>query len=109
MARVERADDGLVVDDGGAREVENHTARPHEPKMRIIHEVARIIIEGYMHRDRMRARKEILDRERLLDACGQLPGALHRELRIVAENLHPEAERGIGGFHADGAKADDAE
>ena len=40
---------------------------------------------------------------------GQLPGALHGDLRIVAEHLHAQRLRRVGDLDADGAEADDAE
>ena len=34
---------------------------------------------------------------------------MHGDLRVVAQHLHAEAQRGVGDFDADGAEADDAE
>ena len=44
------------------------------------------VIERHVHGDRIGAREQILERQRLLDARRQLPGALHGDLRIVAEH-----------------------
>ncbi len=38
-----------------------------------------------------------------------MPGSLHRDLRVVAENFHPQGQRRVGDFDAHGAKSHDAE
>ena len=47
-------------------------------------------MSGTCTRHDVGAREQFLERERLLDARRQLPGALHGDLRIVAEHLHAE-------------------
>ncbi len=62
-----------------------------------------------MHGDHVGTREQVVERQRLLDAGGQLPRALHGDLRIEAEHAHAEQVRCIGDFDADRAEADDAE
>src|SRR2546429_5636392 len=52
------------------------------------------LIQGHVHRDRVGAREQVFEGECLFDARRQLPGALHGELRIVAEHLHAERRTG---------------
>ncbi len=62
-----------------------------------------------MHGDHVRAHEQVVERQRLLHARRELPGALHGDLRVVAEHLHAEAQRRIRDFDADRAETDDAE
>ncbi len=62
---------------------------------------------GTCTRHHVRSRKEVVEAERLFDSGRQLPGTLHRDLRVVTQRLHPEAERGVRNFDADRAQAHD--
>ncbi len=84
-------------------------ARAHQLEARLVHQAARGVDQRHVHGDHVAAREQVVEAQRLLDARRQLPGALHRDLRIVAEHLHAQAERRVGHLDADRAEADDAE
>jgi hypothetical protein len=65
----------------------------------------RVGVERHVYADRVGAREQILERARLLDARRQLPGALHGDLRIIAEHAHAERQRRICHLHADGTES----
>ncbi len=90
-----------------AREVEEHPALLHQPQARLVHQPPGLIVERHVHGDHIGAGEEILERQRLLDARGELPGALHGDLRVVAEDAHAERRRGVGHLDADRAETDD--
>ena len=52
---------------------------------------------------------EFLERGRVPRLLADSPGAVHREVGIVAVNLHAKRDRRIRDFRADGAEADDTE
>ena len=100
---------GLFVDDGRAREVQDDAVLAHELEARLVDQAARLGRQRHVHGDDVRAHEQVVQRQRLLHVGRQLPGALHGDLRIVAEHLHAEAQRRVRDFDADGAEADDAE
>ena len=44
-----------------------------------------------------------------MTALEKAPGRIHRDIRIVAVNLHAQASGGVGHQDADGAQADNAQ
>ena len=62
-----------------------------------------------MNRDVIALSAEFLERSRMARLFCDPPGAVYREVGIVAVDLHAERNRRIRDFRADGAEADDAE
>ena len=62
-----------------------------------------------MEGDEIRLGQKIIDTHRLPDAGFELPRTLDRDGWIEADDIHAEAQGGIGDAHADRAKADDTQ
>ena len=107
--RAQRHQHGVLVDDGVAREVEQHRARLHRREPRLVDEVARRRHERHVQRDEIGVLEHLLDRVRLAHAGGQPPGGVDRDLGIEADHLHAELDRGVGDEAADRPEADHAE
>ncbi len=90
------------------REVEDGRPFRHERDALRVHEAARRVGQRHVHGDGVRPRKQVFQAQRLFDAGRQLPGTLHRDLRVVTQHVHAEQVRGIGDLDADRAEADDA-
>ena len=65
-AVVERRDDRLLVDDRRAREVQDDAVLAHELEARCVHEAARLGRQRHVHGDDVRAREQVVERQRLL-------------------------------------------
>jgi hypothetical protein len=68
LAGIESRHHRRLIDDGGTREIEDGATRAHESKPRAVHERARVIIQRHVHGDDVGARKQVLQRQRLLSA-----------------------------------------
>ena len=74
-----------------------------------VDQAARALEQRHVHADHIRAREQIIERERLLHRGGQLPGALHGDQRIVAQHLHAERLGTVGDLDTDRPEPDHAE
>ena len=62
-----------------------------------------------MDRDIITDIVNILDTDHMVDAAGQVPCGINRDIGIVAIDLHAQIDRCVGDLYADGAQADDAQ
>ena len=67
LPRIQSLQHRLLIHDARAGKIKQRRGLFHELQPRGIHEPPRLIVQGHMHRDRIRAGKEIFERERLLD------------------------------------------
>ena len=74
-----------------------------------IDQVARGIDQRHMQRDEIAAAQHLVDAVRLLHLRRQAPGRIDGDLRVVAEHVHAQLDRGVGHQAADLAQADDAQ
>ena len=106
---VEGLDDGGLVDDLGAGEVEQDGARLHERELlHGDHAVGRVD-ERHVDGEDVGLLEDLVHVGGALDVGGQLPGVLDRHGRVEADDVEAEAEGRVGDLDADGAQADDAE
>ena len=52
---------------------------------------------------------DVLDADHMVDAAGQMPRGVNRDIGVVAVDLHTQIDRCVGDLYADGAQSDDAE
>ena len=109
LARVQGSHRGGVVDDAVAGEVEQDRALLHDPQALGIDHVAGLVREGDVEGDEVRTREQIVHAHRRLHVRRQLPGALDRDGRVIADHLHPQGAGGIGHQDPDGPQPDDAQ
>ena len=109
LAAAERVEHRRFIDDAAAGEVHDDAAVAHQAQARGVDEIARSVEQRHVHGDHVGARKQIVERQRLLDPGRQLPRALHGDLRIEAEHAHAEQVRCIRDLDADRAEPDHAE
>ena len=101
--------DGVGVDDGVAREVQDHATAAHGFEARPVDELVRGLGERHVHRHDIRAREQIIEIHGFLHARRQLPGMLHGDRRIVAKDVHAELEGRVRDLDADCAETYHAE
>src|SRR5674476_543240 len=70
---------------------------------------SRGIYTWHMQSDEIAVPEQIIYSMCALDLGGKTPGSIHRNLRVIAQHLHAEFERGICHHAADSAKAYDTE
>ncbi len=107
--RAQRRDDRVLVDDRVAREVEQRRAWLHQREALFVDQVARHVQKRHVQRDEIRLLEELLDAVGLAHARRQAPRRVDGDLRIEADHLHPELDRGVGDEAADGAEPDDSQ
>ena len=71
--------------------------------------MARLLGERHVQGDEMARPQHIVDGGRAPHLRGQAPGGVHGDLRIEAEHVHAEPDRGVGHEAADFPQADDAQ
>ena len=107
--RMQRGAYGVFVDERVAREVEQHGAGLHRREPRRVEHVARHGEERHMQRDEIGLPQQLLGAARLAHARRQTPCRVDGDLRIEADDIHPELDGGVRDQAADGAEAEDAE
>ena len=99
----------LFVDDAVAREVEQHTALAHDPDALGVDQILGRRHQWRMQADEIAVLDQILHRSRFLHLRRQAPGRIDGDFRVVADDVHAEANRGIRDQGADCAQADHAQ
>ena len=108
-ALVQGGHDGVGVNDLGAREVEQHRGLLHEGQALGAHQSAGGGDEGHVNGEDVGAAEDLLHGVGPLDLGAQVPGVLHGDTRVEADDVEPQPQGGVGHLHADGPQADDAE
>ena len=106
---VQGGHDGVGVDDLGACEVEQHRRLLHQGDALGGHQPTGRVDERHVDGEDVRPSEDLLDGPGALDLRAQVPGVLHADARVEADDVQPQAECGIGHLDADGAQPDDAQ
>lgn len=106
---IQCSDDGVVVDDPVAREIQQNGTLAQGAQTLGVDHVTSIGRERNMEGDEIRAREQIVDAQRRLHIALELPRTRNRNGRIIADDAHPERACRIGDLHPDRAETDDAQ
>ena len=107
--RTQGGDNGRVVDNGIAREVEQHRARLDARKALGVDHVAGGVDQGHMQGHEVGVLQHFLDRVGLAHARREPPRSVDGDLRVEADDLHAELDGGVRNEAAHRAQPDDAE
>src|SRR3954471_1141300 len=107
LARAERREERVLVEQWAAGGVDDPDAGTHRLESAGAHRAARLRRQRQVQREEVRDRIHVLGR---LDPLGaELAEALGREVGVIRDDVHPEAERTAGHLLADPTEAEDAE
>ncbi len=106
LAALQRIQQRLAPDNAAPREIDQDAAIVHPIQPGRIDKSFRSFDQRHVNGDDIGFLEKLVQRIDLLHTGRQLPGTLHRDLRIVTDHLHAERQRHICNLDANGAKAD---
>ena len=101
--------DGVLVNDGFARVVDEHGARCQQVNLLGADHADGVCLAGHVHGEVVAAAAQILERAHALHLAAQHPRVLDGNERIVAVDVHAQVDAGVSDLGAHVAQTDDAD
>ena len=101
--------DGVLVDDGLARVVDQHGVGGQQVNLLGADHADGVGLAGYVHGEVVTAAAQVLERAHALHLAAQHPRVLDGNERIVAVDVHAQIDAGVGDLGTHVAQADDAD
>ena len=109
LARAQGGVDGVLVNDGLARVVDQHGVWCQQVNLLGANHADGVCLAGYVHREIVAAAAQVLERAHALHLAAQHPRVLDGNERIVAVDVHAQIDAGVGDLGTHVAQADDAD
>ena len=109
LARAQGGVDGVLVNDGLARVVNEDGARCQQVDLLGADHADGVGLAGHVYGEVVAAAAEVLERAHALHLAAQHPRVLDGNERIVAVNVHAQIDAGVGDLGAYVAQTDDAD
>ena len=109
LALAQGSVDGVLVNDGFARVVDEHGARGQQVNLLGADHADGVGLAGHVHGEVVAAAAQILERAHALHLAAQHPRVLDGNERIVAVDIHAQIDAGVGDLGAHVAQTDDAD
>ena len=108
-AATQRGVDGVLVDDGLARKVDENRARLEESQLVSADHAHGVGLGRHVQGQVVAVAAEVLEGAHALHALGERPGVLNGDERIIAKDVHAQIDAGVCHLGANVAKAHHAD
>mmetsp|Transcript_21575 Transcript_21575/g.73159 ORF Transcript_21575/g.73159 Transcript_21575/m.73159 type:complete len:209 (-) Transcript_21575:460-1086(-) len=99
----------IFVDDFAAREVQDGSVLLHLRQQRLADQTLGVLVVRRVQRDVVGLRRHSVDAQHLHLRAREAQSTLHRERRVVPDDLHAQRQRRVRHRRADGPEADQAQ